>query len=96
MSMLTSQVPENYEQKHPLDEEILSKEGELWMKIGNRSIISLNLNRNEISERGAQELLRAMQYQSKIHSQAPKNAPVGLMRLTLAVSPYILHFTHFT
>ncbi|XP_063727381.1 leucine-rich repeat-containing protein 71-like isoform X2 [Symsagittifera roscoffensis] len=81
-----------YEQKHPLDEEVNYEEGEghLWVKIGNRSLISLNLNRNRISEKGAYELLRAMKYQSRVHSQGPKNAPVGLMRLTLTgneVSP---------
>ncbi|XP_075248491.1 leucine-rich repeat-containing protein 71-like isoform X2 [Convolutriloba macropyga] len=75
---------DNYEQKHPLDDEVIYEDGDLWLKIANRSIISLNLNRNKVSEKGAYELLRAMKYQSRIHTQGPKNAPVGLMRLSLS------------
>ena len=38
------QNSDTYEQKHPLDEETIYEDGDLWIKIGNRSLISLNLN----------------------------------------------------
>lgn len=63
-------------------EKVRSVEGELWIT-GNRSLINLNLSRNEISARGLQLLYSAMLYQGDLASQEYRSFGIGLMRLNL-------------
>lgn len=56
---------------------------DLWLN-GNRVLLSLSLQRNQIGENGVKALLDAMQYQDRLMLEGPKPAQgTGLMRLAL-------------
>lgn len=65
---------------HPLLERVREIDGELWIT-GNRSLISLNLSRNEMTEVGMQLLYDAMVYQGELVGGGGECR--GLMRLNV-------------
>ncbi|XP_071788272.1 leucine-rich repeat-containing protein 71-like isoform X16 [Asterias amurensis] len=85
-AMPESESPDMVEAINPLLESVESIEGQLWIP-GNRSIISLNLSRNEIGEAGLKSILLAVQYQITLANLAPNPALKGLMRLSLGRNP---------
>lgn len=77
-----SPVPEDYEPIHPFLEKVKpTNDGKLWIP-GNRTLINLNLSRNEITVSGLGLLYSAMQYQSIL---ALENRVIGgiLRRMSL-------------
>ncbi|XP_038058509.1 leucine-rich repeat-containing protein 71-like isoform X31 [Patiria miniata] len=81
-----SESPDMVEAINPLLDSVESIDGQLWIP-GNRSIINLNLSRNEIGEAGLKSLLLALQYQITLANLAPHPALKGLMRLSLGRNP---------
>lgn len=66
---------------NPLLEVADYMEGELWIA-GNRTLINLNLSRNEIREPGVASLLKAIQYQTTL-TLDNRSGGTGLMRLIM-------------
>lgn len=66
---------------NPLLEVADYMEGELWIA-GNRTLINLNLSRNEIREPGVAALLKAIQYQTTLCLDN-RSGGTGLMRLIM-------------
>jgi hypothetical protein len=81
-----SESPDMVEAINPLLDSVESIDGQLWIP-GNRSVINLNLSRNEIGEAGLKSLLLALQYQITLANLAPHPALKGLMRLSLSRNP---------
>lgn len=73
------------DQINPLLEVADYMEGELWIA-GNRTLINLNLSRNEINEPGVAALLKAVQYQTTLCLDN-RSGGTGLMRLIMAKNP---------
>ncbi|XP_076457339.1 leucine-rich repeat-containing protein 71-like [Babylonia areolata] len=57
------------------------QDGQLWI-VGNRTLLSLNLSRNQIGARGMRALLMAIEDQNVWHATCA-NVPVGLRRLVV-------------
>lgn len=66
---------------NPLLEVADYMDGQLWIA-GNRTLINLNLARNNISETGMSSLLKAIQYQTTLTS-GNRSGGTGLMRLVI-------------
>jgi len=73
------------DQINPLLEVADYMEGELWIA-GNRTLINLNLSRNEICEPGVAALLKAVQYQTTLCLDN-RSGGTGLMRLIMNKNP---------
>ncbi|KAK7508134.1 hypothetical protein BaRGS_00000373 [Batillaria attramentaria] len=65
----------------PLLEEVTTFSGKPWLP-GNRILISLNLSRNKIGEKGLKSLIKAVQHQTAL-TQVTKICGKGLMRLVV-------------
>jgi len=65
---------------HPLLERVREVDGELWIT-GNRSLISLNLSRNNITDMGMRLLYDAMVYQEELVGGSTEHR--GLLRLNV-------------